>query len=123
MWSRRVLASAALFGFGTTVSLMHLIGELSYHTVDPRQALFYGGAAICAGVAVGLWLPRQIIIRRLRGRSAFDAGRSGDESAQADAEGAGPAASLVGVPPIFLSLATAARKRFKPPSAAARTFR
>ena len=95
-WSRRVLASAALFSFGTAIALMHLIGELSYHTLDPRQALFYGGAAICAGIAVGLWLPRQIIIRRLRGRTSFDAAGLTDESAQTDAGGAGTAASLVG---------------------------
>ena len=95
-WSRRVLACAALFSFGTGAALLYLIGELSYHTVDPRQALYYGGAAVCAGVAIGLWLPRQMILRRMRGSSPIGAERSANPHEQARPAGAGQAASLVG---------------------------
>lgn len=96
LWSRRVLVSAALFAFGTTTSLLCLIAELSYHVADPRQALFYGGTALCIGVAMGLWIPRQIIIRRLHGRSLSRSDPEPADNVRNDAYPAGGAAALAG---------------------------
>lgn len=96
LWSRRVLVSAALFAFGTTTSLLCLIAELSYHVADPRQALFYGGTALCIGVAMGLWIPRQIIIRRLHGHSLSRDEPEPADNVRNDSYPAGGAAALAG---------------------------
>ncbi len=60
-----VHAAAAMLVFSAGVALLFALRELSYHTLLARDALLRGGAAVCAGVALGLWIPRQVIMRRL----------------------------------------------------------
>lgn len=61
----QVLACASLCSLGATLGLITILGEMGYHFVTPTRGPAYSTAALCAGIVLGLWMPRRIIRRRL----------------------------------------------------------
>ena len=92
----QILATTALCGTGATLGLVSVLGEAQYHLAEPPNGLSHAIAALCAGIVLGLLLPRYVIRRRL-GRASH---RGTDATFSANADGPGLslqfAASLTG---------------------------
>lgn len=71
----RLFACAALCAGGATLGLIAVLREMSYHALPPARGLTDTTAALCAGIVLGLWIPRRIIRRRLK-HAEHGAGRS-----------------------------------------------
>lgn len=87
-----------------TLGLIHVLREMSYHVIPPAWGPAYATAALCAGIVLGLWVPRRIIRRRLESD-----GPHADTAVSAGFAGAAPvkldfAASLAGALIIALGL-------------------
>lgn len=61
---------AALCAGGSTAGLLAVIREATLHTGQPWHALACVVLAVCAGGILGLWLPRQVLQRRLIAENA-----------------------------------------------------
>lgn len=66
----RLCVAAALCGLGGTLSTGAALSELARHGARVVPALAQAGALLALGFALGLWLPRRIIARRLAAREA-----------------------------------------------------
>jgi hypothetical protein len=74
-----VLACAALCALGAALGVIIILGEMRYHMISPTQCLAYTLAALCAGVVLGLWIPRRVIRQRLaRGPGKADESSASD---------------------------------------------
>ncbi len=56
---------------GATLGLIALLSEMRYHVSSATRGPAYGSAVLCAGIVLGLWIPRRFIRRRLE-RGASD---------------------------------------------------
>jgi len=50
---------------GATLGTIVVAGELAYHVIPPADVLARTAFLLCAGVLLGLWIPRRIVRRRL----------------------------------------------------------
>lgn len=56
---------AALCVFGSTIGLLIVLHELTFHVQYPAHAIGLVGSSLCVGIVLGLWIPRRMIRRRL----------------------------------------------------------
>ncbi|MFQ5805369.1 MAG: hypothetical protein ACE5I3_02835 [Phycisphaerae bacterium] len=100
----QVFACATLCALGTTLGLITVLGEIGYHVTSPTRGWACMTAALCAGITLGLWIPRRIIRRRLQ----HDAGDPHDTPRPDPAGGGGLelefAASLSGALIVMFAL-------------------
>jgi len=61
----QVFACAALCALGATLGLITVLGEMGHHVMSATRSSAYLTAALCAGIVLGLCIPRRIIRRRL----------------------------------------------------------
>lgn len=69
---------AVLTAGGATAGLIAVLREIGYQSCPPAQGLAAATAALCAGIVLGLWIPRRIIRRRLTPRHAGARTPTGD---------------------------------------------
>lgn len=62
-----MLATAALAHVGVTAAALRTIDEFALQAGSRHQGVALAGAAVALGVLLGLWYPRRLIRRRLRG--------------------------------------------------------
>ncbi len=101
---RQVYACAGLFALGAGSGVLCVLAELRFHVVGEGVALTLGGAALCGGLALGLWLPRCVIRHQL----LRQAGISGSREKAPPAVDFEFAASLVGALLLVVALALGA---------------
>jgi len=64
-----ILACVVLCAAGATLGVITVLGEMRYHILSPTRCAAYALAALCAGIVLGLCVPRGIIRRRLTRRT------------------------------------------------------
>ena len=94
----QVEGCAALCALAGSTGLSGLLAELSHHFAA-RHVVSFAGATLCAGVALGLWIPRRVIRQRLSASETTSSAGSADRGVEVEF-----AASLTGVLMLILAV-------------------